>query len=154
MWVQSRLATISSNAVTRPNLHSGRGHAFCLCGSAELVAHIFSTEANPSNPSSSFLTSNCRRQEDALGEYVLVEGVREAGWPVWRQEQSGLLLFRWAQHFVSSELRLVPAQVKCLVFVGGWPVPWQRGDPHGEPRGGVPACPHVRLEGRWSGEIT
>ena len=46
------------------------------------------------------------------------------------------------------------AQVKCLVFVGGWPVPWQRGDPHGEPRGGVPACPHVRLEGRWSGEIT
>ena len=154
MWVQSRLATISSNAVTRPNLHSGRGHAFCLCGSAELVAQIFSTEANPSNPSSSFLTSNCRRQEDALGEYVLVEGVREAGWPVWRQEQSGLLLFRWAHQFVSSDLRLVPTQVKCLVFVGGWPVPWQRGDPHGEPRGGVPACPYVRLEGRWGGEIT
>ena len=35
-----------------------------------------------------------RRQEDALGEYLLVEGVREAGWPVWRQEESGLLLYR------------------------------------------------------------
>ena len=152
--MQSRLATISSNAVTRPNLHSSRGHAFCLCGSAELVAQIFSTKANPSNPSSSFLSSNCRRQEDALGEYVLVEGVREAGWPVWRQEQSGLLLFRCAHQFVSSEVRMAPAQVQCLVFVGGWPVSWQRGDPHGEPRGGVPACPHGRLEGRWSGEIT
>ena len=29
-----------------------------------------------------------------MGEYLLVEGVREAGWPVWRQEESGLLLYR------------------------------------------------------------
>ena len=130
--MQSRLATISSNAVTRPNLHSSRGHAFCLCGSAELVAQIFSTEANPSNQSSAFLSSNCRRQEDALGEYVLVEGVREAGWPVWRQEQSGLLLFRCAlqqggrtwQPFVRSkngnenfhQVRIYNFRVKCVVF--------------------------------------
>ena len=145
MWVQSRLATISSNAVTRPNLHSGRGHAFCLCGSAELVAQIFSTEANPSNPSSSFLTSNCRRQEDALGEYVLVEGVREAGWPVWRQEQSGLLLFRWAHQLVSSELRLVPLRSNAS---SSWAVGRSLGSEaiHMENRG--EGCPHV-LTSAW-----
>ena len=34
-----------------------------------------------------------------------MEGVREAGWPVWRQEESGLLLYRCAFHSFISEMR-------------------------------------------------
>ena len=56
-----------------------------------------------------------RRQEDALGEYLLVEGVREAGWPVWRQEESGLLLYR---SFSFKVIRVV-----CNQYSGPMPHP-------------------------------
>ena len=84
--------------------------------------------------------SVCRLQQAALGEYQLVEGVREAGWPVWRHIRSDLLLYRY-NYFIffltSLDFVFVGAgfskddkkkikknlQVKSLLGLGSRPVP-------------------------------